>query len=103
MIHIPEEYPEFQEVVDLSINKKNTMYTLNWTNVKSAMTYAILGGIGGAVLYTIRVHDLFLVEGHAIINAAYFGGVAVVGSLVKNFFTNDDGEILGITKVAEAK
>lgn len=70
----------------------NGLLTLDWGNVKSAIISTIIVSLGATLAYIIGVGDIFKLDWREIINIAIMAGA---GSLVKNFFSTNDGKFLG--------
>ncbi len=101
---VPEEYTE-QVASGLSNNSiknkmKNGLFKLNIANLQSAIIYGLLTAILAMSLYVISVGDIFALDFKALANAGAFGLLNVIVSLVKNLLTNDEGNFLGVVKVA---
>lgn len=70
---------------------QNGLLTISWENVKSAAVSTVLVALGATLIYVIGVGDVFKLNWHMIINTAILAGA---GSLVKNFFTTNDGKFM---------
>ena len=79
-------------------NKKmnNGLGKLDWINIKSAIIYGLIIGVGAMFAVAIGVGDLWKLDWHVLVNAGVF---ALLGSLVKNLLTTNSGNFAGIVKV----
>ncbi len=74
---------------------QNGLLTLDLANVKSAAVSMVLVSLGALLLYIVGLGSIFDFNWHIAINAVIMAGA---GSLIKNFFTTNDGKFLGITQ-----
>lgn len=77
------------------------MFTLSWTNVKSAIIYAVLMALVSMGIYVIGVGNIFALDTHVLINSGVLAIVTAFVSLVKNFFTDNSGNFAGIVQVVQ--
>jgi hypothetical protein len=77
-------------------NMNNGILKLDWINVKSAIIYGLVIGVGAVIFYMIKVGTVFALDWKLVVDAFVFG---FLGSLVKNLFTTNNGDFLGIIKV----
>lgn len=82
---------------DLTDNNNN-MFTITKENVKSALVSAFVTAMLGVAGYIIGVNDIFNLDFHTIANLAVIAFLTGIVSLLKNFFTTDDGKFIGIVK-----
>jgi hypothetical protein len=72
---------------------------LSYADVKSAIVYGILAALLSMLLYAISIGDVFAVNSHALVNAGFFGGAAVIVSFIKNLLTTSSGNFAGIVGI----
>lgn len=97
---------EFEELVGSEIirnnnikNMQNGLFTLTWTNVRSALVYVVLTGLLELGFYVKEVGGILNVDWRTATNMLSVALVVGLISLVKNLLTTDDGRFLGVTKV----
>ena len=79
------------------------MFTISFTNIKSALVYGVLTAILMMALYAVSVGDVFALNMKELTNAGVFGFITVVVSLLKNLLTTDGGKFLDVIKVTPAE
>ena len=72
------------------------MYTINYTNIKGALVSALIVGFLSVLLSVYKSGDIFNIDWKMTLNA---GVLAMIGSILKNLFTNDTGTFAGIAQV----
>ncbi len=77
----------------------NGIGTLSWINVKSALVFGVIVGIGAIIVYTFKVGDIFKLDWHTLVNSFYFGFAGVFLSLVKSLITTNSGSVGGVQVV----
>lgn len=77
----------------------NEIFTLNITQVKSAIVSGVLTAILGAAGYIIGVGDVFAIDVHALTNVTALAFLTTVVSLVKSLLTTSQGNFIGAVKV----
>lgn len=94
-------WSELEEFYYQSNNKKmNGIFQLDWVNVKSAIVYGLIIGLGAMFAIAFSVGDLWALDWKILINAGVF---AFLGSLVKNLLTTNKGKFIGIVDVIPDK
>lgn len=84
----------------------NGLFTLTWSNVKSAVVYGLLV-LGSTFLLSIlqnvlNAGSIFGLDWKHIVDSAVIATIPVlviIVSLGKNLLTNSNGSFLGVTKV----
>lgn len=77
---------------------QNGIFTIDMAGVKSAIILAALTAFGLGLAYIIGLGDVFLVDGHKLINILTLGFATGIASLVQHILTTNDDKFLGITK-----
>lgn len=75
------------------------MFTLDKSNIVSALVYAILMALVSMGIYIIEVGDIFALNSHVLINSGVLAFVTGIVSLIKNLLTDNAGKFLGVAKV----
>lgn len=95
-----EDYDIWEDISteELSVKFKDThmengILKLDKENIKSALVYGLVFGLGAVLLYMLKVGTVFALNWHMMVDAFVFG---IIGSLVKNLFTTNDGKFLGM-------
>lgn len=99
-----DTYDLTEAVGDYKNNSNNFMqtsqlFTISWTNVKSALVLGAIIGFLGVSSYVVQIGDIFKLDWHVLVNIFVLAAIASIGSTIKNFFTTTDGNFLGIIKV----
>lgn len=97
-IMVDDFYQQMEKVGHYNFNKNN-MFTLNWTNVKSALVSAFITAVLGIGGYVIGVGDVFRLDVHTLVNVASLSALTTFVSLLKSFLTTDQGNFVGLTNV----
>lgn len=71
---------------------ENGLLTLDFGNIKGAIISTIIVGLGATLLYVYKVGSVFNLDWQVVIDTFVMAGV---GSLVKNFFTDNEGKFMG--------
>lgn len=71
----------------------SSLLILNWKDVAGALITAVFVAVLG---YIVSIGDLWKLSGHAIANIAAMAGAV---SLLKDFATDSNGQLLGMIKV----
>ena len=77
----------------------NTLFQVSWTNVKSALIYALLIAIVEGIGFIISAGSVFSVEWHGLVNAMVLPALVFIVSIIKNFLTTAKGNFVGVVKV----
>lgn len=77
----------------------STIFTISWTNMKSAIVSGILAAIVSMAVYVIGLGDIFKTDLHSLINIGAISLLTTIVSLLKSFMTTSSGSFLGLTKV----
>ena len=80
-------------------NMNNGIFKLNNSNVKSALVYGLLWGLLAVLLEVQSAGGIFNLDWKSIIDVGVLAVIASVISLLKNLFTTDSGNFLGVVKV----
>ncbi len=75
------------------------IFSLSWTNFKSAFVFAVLTAFVAVIVYILGLGDVFKIDGHTITNIGVMALLNGVLSLLKSFLTTDTGKFLGVTTV----
>lgn len=78
----------------------DNIFTINWTNIKSALVSVILTTFIAAAGYIISLGDVFLINVHTLINIVALGVLTGAVSLAKSFLTTSKGSFLGAVQIA---
>ena len=88
--------------VNYKLNYKKFMQNgvgkLSWTNIKSALVYGLVFGVMAVLMYMVEIGTVFALDWKLMVDAFVFG---VIGSLIKNLLTTNDGNFAGLVKTAE--
>ncbi len=109
MEKIPEEFDDYDmtEAVGQSLLEdnlkfkimQNGLFTLSWVNVKSAIVYGLLWALLVVLVEVQQAGTIFGLDWKTIADAGVLGFIAVIVTLLKNFFTTKEGNFLGLVKV----
>lgn len=80
---------------------KNNIFSINWTNIKSAFISIVLTAVLAIAVYIVGVGDIFTLDAHKMANIGALSVLTGLISLIKSFLTTDNGRFLGLTKVAD--
>jgi hypothetical protein len=80
----------------------NNIFTINWTNIKSALVSTILTAVLSMAVYVVSLNDIFVIDYHTLANIGAISVLTGLISLIKSFLTTDSGRFLGATKIADA-
>ena len=81
----------------------SNLFTLSWTEIKSALVYAILTAVSAMIVHIVGLGDIFSISIKPLINIGAMSlGVGLI-SIIKNLLTNSRGNFLGAVKVKEAE
>lgn len=105
-MHIYEDYDDTagvgQSILDDKLTYKNYMDNgigkLSWVNVKSAVIYGLVLGLGAMFAYGLSIGDFWALNWHVLLNT---GGFALIGSILKNLLTTNSGNFIGLVKTSE--
>lgn len=94
-----EEF-NFDEAVDIHYQSKlneekimqNGIFKLSWVNVYSAIIYGLLA----MALYVISKGTIFGLDWKVLLD---IGALGLLSSLIKNIFTTNEGNFVGLIKV----
>lgn len=81
----------------------NKIFTLSWTNVKSALITALLTAVLAMGAYVLGIGDIFKIDWKAITNIGVLSLITAIVSIIKSLLTTDKGKFLGAVKVTEEK
>jgi len=76
------------------------MLKLSWVNVKSALVYGGLWALLAVMVEIKAVGNIFALDWQALANVGVMAFIAFVIVLLKNLFTTDNGNFMGVVKVA---
>lgn len=71
---------------------KSGILELSWINIKSGLIYGLLA----VIVYVISKGSVFGLDWKTLVDVGVLG---LLTSLVKNFFTSDNGKFAGVIKV----
>jgi cytochrome c oxidase subunit IV len=74
---------------------QSSFFSLNWTDVKQALSLVIVTLVIQICGYIISVGDIFAISLHALANAAIIPCLVLIVSLLQTGFTTSDGRFLG--------
>lgn len=80
-------------------NMQNGLFKVSKANVQSAIVYGLLWGLLSVLLQVQQAGSIFGLDWKAIADAGVLAVIAVVITLLKNLFTTDAGNFLGLVKV----
>lgn len=80
-------------------NMKNGIFKLEDSNVKSAVVYGLLWGLLAVLLKVQEAGSIFNLDWKALIDTGVFALIGAGISLLKNLFTTNKGNFLGVVKV----
>ena len=81
----------------------NSIFSINWTNIKSAFVSVVLTAVLSVLVYIVSVGDIFILDAHKMANIGALSLLTGLISIIKSFLTTDSGHFLGITKVTDKK
>lgn len=92
------KWSELEDFYQLDEDNKmqNGIFKLDWVNVKSAVIYGLVVGLGLMFAYAISIGDIWALDWHILVNTFVLG---FLGSVVKNLFTTNKGNFVGLIKV----
>jgi hypothetical protein len=79
----------------------NKIFSINWTNIKSAIISTVLTAILAMAVYVVSLNDIFVINLHTLINIGSISLLTGIISLIKSFLTTDTGRFLGTTKISD--
>ncbi len=79
----------------------SNLMTLNWTEIKSALVYAVLTALAAMLVHVIGVGDIFALSVKPIVNIGVLSFAVGMLSLIKNLLTTDKGKFVGVVQVKE--
>jgi len=82
------EYYQLKEIK----NMDNGIFKLSWVNIQSAIIYGLIA----VILYIISKGSIFGLEWKVLVDV---GVLALLSSFVKNIFTTEKGNFVGVVKV----
>lgn len=88
-----------QILIGSNLNNMQNLFSVNWMNVKSALTSAILAVILGISGYIIGIGDLWQIDVHSLINIGTMSFLVSIVSLLKSFLTDNKGDFAGVVKI----
>lgn len=77
---------------------QNGILTIEWAGIKSALILMVLTAVGAGITYVVGLGDVFLIDGHKLINVLALSLLVGAASLIQHFLTTNDDKFLGITK-----
>lgn len=77
----------------------SNLLSLNLTEVKSAIVYALLTALLQICIYIAGVGSIFKVEWHTLVDIGVIALIVGFISIIKNLLTTSDGKFLGAIKV----
>ena len=77
---------------------QNGIFKLDWANVRSAIVYGLLWGAVAMLAQVQSAGSIFNLDWKGVIDAGVIAGIGVVISVVKNMFTTNSGNFLGVVK-----
>lgn len=75
------------------------IFTINWVNIKSALVSALITAVLAIAGYIIGIGDVFKLDLHTLINVASISGLTALVSIIKSYFTTNDGNFLGAISI----
>lgn len=75
------------------------MFSLNWTNVKSALVSGVITAVLAGASYIIGLGDVFSIDVHALVNVISLAALTAIVSLVKSLLTTDSGNFVGSVNI----
>lgn len=79
---------------------QNGIFTIDWTNVKSALVSTALMALVSGGIYIIGLGDVFKIDAHSLTNIVAMSLLTGLVSLIKNLLTTTDGKFAGVTQTA---
>lgn len=84
---------------NLKFNMQNGLFKVSKENVKSAVVYGLLWGLLVVLLQVQQAGSIFGLNWKEIADAGVLAVIAVAITLLKNLFTTNAGNFLGLVKV----
>ena len=97
--HNKGRWEELEDFYDYQLTNKNMIFTISWTNVKSALVSGIIMGILAIAAYIIGVGNIFTLDFHSLLNAGVLSALVTIVSLIKSFLTTSSGSVAGVQVV----
>jgi len=75
------------------------MFTLSWTEIKSAFIYTLLTALVVGGYYIVSVESIYNVNGKVLLDKVAMSIIVGTISLFKNLLTSSKGKFLNLVKV----
>lgn len=90
------EYFDYQLINN---NMKTDFLMVSWTDVKSALVSALVLSLLAILSYIVQEGSIFDLDFKTLINIGVMAGLVSIVSLLKSFFTTNNGNFLGAVNI----
>lgn len=80
-------------------NDMTNLFTINWRDVKSALTNVFLSAVLGMGLYVLNVGSVFQIDFHSLVNIGAISVVTGIVSIIKHLLTTSEGNFVGLVSL----
>ena len=98
---ITEEVGHYQFTKNRNKSMKSPLFKLSWTEIKSALVYALLTALAAMLAYIVGLGDIFSISIKPLVNIGAMSLAVGILSVIKNLLTTSEGDFLGAVKVKE--
>jgi len=88
------QYNKYEDIMNNSDG-----FTINWTDIKQALSLVVVTIVIQACAYIISVGSIFSISWHALVDASTIPALVLIVSLLSSFLTTSQGNFVGLLKV----
>ena len=82
-----------------SNNMNSSLFTVTWTEIKSALVSAVLAGVLAGGYYIANIGSIFTINWHDFANTVSLAAIVAGVSVLKSLLTNASGKFVGAVNI----